>query len=308
MSKHEISLPRLHEDAALFRRALNFTAVQTGFPPILIEKDYFCTLVLAYLAQKNTGLVFKGGTCLAKILVGFYRLSEDLDFVIPVSFDASRKERRSGIAPAKNALSSLVSDIPVFEKSEGLTGANRSTQYVGVVKYQSQITAATEQISFEVSLREPLLTPAKQGPAKSIILNPVSNTPFVDEVPFSCISLQEAFAEKVRAALTRREVAIRDAYDLLYAKNKLNFDFNESAFLDLVMKKLTIPGNGPINVSPRRLEELTRQVDTRLKTVLRPEDFASFDIQAALSIVEELAAKLVTKNLDVNDGDSRGLK
>ena len=60
MSKRDAKLPLLHEDAPLFRRALNFTAVQTGFSPILIEKDYFCTVVLAYLSQKDTGLVFKG--------------------------------------------------------------------------------------------------------------------------------------------------------------------------------------------------------------------------------------------------------
>jgi predicted nucleotidyltransferase component of viral defense system len=38
--------------------------------------------------------IFKGGTCLNKIDVGFYRLSEDLDFSIPVNFAATRGERR----------------------------------------------------------------------------------------------------------------------------------------------------------------------------------------------------------------------
>jgi len=38
----------LHEDVVLFREAVNFTASRTGFSTRLIEKDYFCTVLLAY--------------------------------------------------------------------------------------------------------------------------------------------------------------------------------------------------------------------------------------------------------------------
>ena len=84
----------LHEDVPLFREAVNFTASKTGFNPRLIEKDYFCTVLLAYLSERGGGrLVFKGGTCMAKVHTGFYRLSEDLDFTIPLPVDANRKQR-----------------------------------------------------------------------------------------------------------------------------------------------------------------------------------------------------------------------
>src|SRR5207249_7626027 len=66
---------RLHdEDPALFREAVRFTAAQTGFVPRLIEKDYFCTVVLEYLSPSAAELVFRRGTCLAKIHAEFYRL------------------------------------------------------------------------------------------------------------------------------------------------------------------------------------------------------------------------------------------
>ena len=42
-----------HEDPLLFREAINFTATQTRFLPRLIEKDYFCTLLLNYLAAAD---------------------------------------------------------------------------------------------------------------------------------------------------------------------------------------------------------------------------------------------------------------
>ncbi len=92
MNKIELPFAGIHEDPDFFREALNFTAAETSFLPRLIEKDYFSTLLLKYLSIENT-LVFKGGTCLAKIHVGFYRLSEDIDFAISISVDSSRSER-----------------------------------------------------------------------------------------------------------------------------------------------------------------------------------------------------------------------
>ena len=41
----------LHEDEVLFCEAVNFTASRTGFNARLIEKDYFCSVLLAYLAD-----------------------------------------------------------------------------------------------------------------------------------------------------------------------------------------------------------------------------------------------------------------
>lgn len=80
MSKAESSVIDAHEDVELFRAAVQFTAAESGFVPRLIEKDYFCTVLLDYLSRSaGNGLVFKGGTCLAKVHSELYRLSEDLD-------------------------------------------------------------------------------------------------------------------------------------------------------------------------------------------------------------------------------------
>ena len=59
----------------------------------LIEKDDVCTIILEFLTAGHADLVFKGGTCLAKIYADFYRMSEDLDFVIPMPIDAPRSAR-----------------------------------------------------------------------------------------------------------------------------------------------------------------------------------------------------------------------
>jgi len=52
------------------------------FSQKLLEKDYHLTMILQKISEKKIkNLVFKGGTCLNKCYLGFYRLSEDLDFV-----------------------------------------------------------------------------------------------------------------------------------------------------------------------------------------------------------------------------------
>jgi hypothetical protein len=72
-----------HNNAEMFRDALALTREVTGFPPRLIEKDYYCTVALEYLAANDSGLVFKGGTCMAKIHADFdldraFRLVSDM--------------------------------------------------------------------------------------------------------------------------------------------------------------------------------------------------------------------------------------
>ncbi len=61
------------DDAELLLQAIELTARETRFNPRLIEKDYFCSVVLEYLAGSDADLTFKGGTSLAKIHGSFYR-------------------------------------------------------------------------------------------------------------------------------------------------------------------------------------------------------------------------------------------
>jgi predicted nucleotidyltransferase component of viral defense system len=281
---------RFHEDVALFREAVNFTVAQTGFASPLIEKDYFCTLLLEYLVEEaDHSVVFKGGTCLAKVIGDFYRLSEDLDFAISMPVDASRDQRRRRAAAVKNAVAGVTERLPVFAIQEPLRGANNSTQYIGAVGYSSPVSGQTETIKVEISLREPLLTPISDGLAKTILLDPISGKPLVPEVMVPCISKTEALAEKFRAALTRREVAIRDFYDLDYAVRKMGLKSQDAELVELVRQKLAVPGNDPVDVGQSRLADLRRQLETRLRPVLRQRDYEEFDLDRAIEIVVGMA-------------------
>ncbi len=214
MNKNNSEFTRLLNDADFFRTAVNFTAPRTAFAARLIEKDFFCSMLLEYLASSIDTLVFKGGTCLAKVYAEFCRLSEDLAFVISMPVDAKRAEHNKRAAALKSAVAETAHGLPGFRMVQLLTGANNSTQYIAVVGYRSLIGGQEDFIMVEVGLREPLLTSAQVGSARTILLNPVSDQPLMKPVMLPCISKIEAFAEKFRAAMTRREVAIRDFYDI----------------------------------------------------------------------------------------------
>jgi predicted nucleotidyltransferase component of viral defense system len=284
------SVVRVHEDPSLFREAVNFTTAETAFPARLIEKDYFCTGLLEYLSEASGGLVFKGGTCLAKVHADFYRLSEDLDFVVPMPVDAPRAERSKQAKPLKEAVEKLPKRLPEFHLVDPLKGANNSTQYIAVVGYSSLIRRQEETIKIEVGLREPLLTPVVKSPARTIMLDPVSSKSLVPPVSIRCISKTEAMAEKFRAALSRREAAIRDFFDIDYAVRMLGLRPRDAAFIKLVRQKLDVPGNDPVDVSRVRLKTLRQQLEPRLKPVLRAKDFAEFDLDRAFDIVADVAA------------------
>lgn len=290
MSELEPPPIQLHEDSDLFRESVNFTAAQTAFAARLIEKDYFCTVLLAYLTRAaGRDLVFKGGTCLAKVHAEMHRLSEDLDFTISLPVEASRTERSKRIGGVRGALAGLPKRLPNFGVVEPLKGANNSTQYVAVLDYASQLAQEKETIKIEVSLREPLLMPVITGSAQTLLLNPVNGKPWVPGVPVCCIAKTEAVAEKFRAALSRREVAIRDFYDIDHAIRKGGIRPEAIDLVEQVRKKLAVPGNEPVNVSAQRLKELRKQIEPQLKPVLREQDLVEFDLDRAFETVAEMA-------------------
>ena len=286
---------RLHEDIAFFRETVSFTAAQTRFAPRLIEKDYFCSVILRHLAVAAPRLIFRGGTCLAKVHLGFYRLSEDLDFLVSTPAEATRKERSQRAAESRAAIAAIPKQLPGLRIVTPLTGANQSRQYIAAIGYRSLLAERDEAINIEVGLREPLLTPAIVGEAKTLLLDPVSGSPCAPTVPVRCLAREEAMAEKLRAALTRREAAIRDFYDVDHAVRRMGFRVQDPALLELVTQKLAVPENEPVDVTANRLAALKSQVESQLKPVLRDADFAAFELGRAFAMVADVATALADR-------------
>ena len=282
----------IHEDADLFAEAINFTSATTGFAARLIEKDYFASVLLRHLCSGSADLVFKGGTCLSKVYWSFSRLSEDLDFSVAVPIDATRGQRRAAASSMKQAVGAIPTTLRAFRLEEALRGFNVSTQYVSVLSYESRIIEEAEKIKLEIGFREPLLLDAVALEARTLLLDPVDGEAMVPAFVVCAMAESEAYAEKVRAALTRREPAVRDFYDFDYAVQTGHLQPEAADFVALVRQKLAMPGNEGIDVSDTRREQLVRQLEAELRPVLRPADFEAFDFDRAFARVVAFAGRV----------------
>jgi predicted nucleotidyltransferase component of viral defense system len=56
-----------------------------GYNLKVLEKDFYLTGLLGWISTTLPDLSFKGGTCLNKIHFPYFRLSEDLDFSLPIT-------------------------------------------------------------------------------------------------------------------------------------------------------------------------------------------------------------------------------
>jgi len=282
-----------HDDLPRFRDALAFTAAETGFSARLIEKDYFCSLILHDLSGLfDQELVFKGGSCLSKVHAAFFRLSEDLDFCVSMRPDASRSERRHASLPFRDHVIGLPTRHAMFEMVEQIEGHNDSRQYNGGLAYRSAVTGEYEHIKVEVSLREENLSPPEFLPARTLLRDPHSSQPAFRVVMVRALQLAEAYAEKIRAALTRREPAIRDFFDIDHAVRDALFSHRDQGMLTLVSAKLAVAGNDAVDLSETKTLLLRGQIESQLRPVLRTVDFEAFDLQRVVAVLEDLLNNL----------------
>ncbi|MDF2867719.1 MAG: hypothetical protein K0S11_1189 [Gammaproteobacteria bacterium] len=80
----------------------------------VIEKDYYVTQLIHALSEvenEHFGLVFAGGTCLAKAHKIVKRMSEDIDFKIQFKTDKSGFSKTQFLKTLKNFRSYLISKL-----------------------------------------------------------------------------------------------------------------------------------------------------------------------------------------------------
>ena len=70
-------------------------------------------------------------------------------------------------------------------------------------------------------------------------------------------------------------------------------NFQNSDFIKLVQKKLSLPGVKLIEKSINKRKILSNQLDSQLKSVLKESDFNKFDLDKAISIVDDIHNKIV---------------
>ena len=293
MSNLNVKFKRIDLETDLFQEAINFTAQVSGFNPELIEKDYFCSLVLSFLYGQESTLIFKGGTALNKVHLGFYRLSEDLDFSISMSVDSTRSQRSRAMDSIKKLFSEIPKALPGLKISSALTGRNDSLQYIGGLHYSSRLNTEPGAIQLEIGLREPSLWPVEKRFANTLLLDPVSGTTIANSISVRVHSRIEAYAEKLRAALTRRDPAIRDFFDIYHAVQNSILELADLELAKLTQQKLAVPGNDFIGLTPERIIMLKAQLESELRPVLQDGIYQRFDFEKCLSMVRDFEKELM---------------
>lgn len=278
-----------HDNLDFFREAVLYTSRKTGFNEALIEKDYYCSLILLEIFKnKNTKLVFKGGTLLNKAYAGFYRLSEDLDFTLPTPLNSTRGQRSSSIKPYKESFKALEGSINNIQILIDLTGSNNSLQYNGELIYKSCFKGISGRILFEIGLREETLEKPIYNNLKTLITDPYSEKPILEDVSAKCLTLKEAYAEKLRATLTRKKLAVRDIYDMHHAVENKIIDIYDESFITLAVQKISSQKTLLIPQSKDLQTEMLKFLDLQLKPVLRSNDYDKFDFTKAWALLLKL--------------------
>ncbi len=237
--------------------------------------------------------MFKGGTLLNKVHVGFYRLSEDLDFSISIRADKSRNEKSALMQPIKKLISELEANFEGLSFESTFQGRNNSSQYNASLRYNSCLSDLEGTILFEIGLREEILVPPVTLNASTLVQDPFNNSFLIDPYPVQCLTRTEAYAEKLRAAFTRKQPAIRDLFDLDYAIRHKIININDKEFQELAKVKLIKPELLEINLSDSKKQILKSQLESQLRPVLREGDYKQFDFEKAWSDLKLIGDKFI---------------
>lgn len=275
-----------------FQLAIQQTAQRTGFIPDLIEKDYYCSLILkAIFSNSSHTLVFKGGTLLNKVHVGFYRLSEDLDFSVSITEDIGRNTKSTLMKPIKKILDDLINQIDGLSFRDPFKGHNSSSQYNACFEYESVFSGNKDTILLDIGLREEILISPATLNAQTLVTDPITGNLLIEPYSVQCLTKTEAYAEKLRAALTRTKPAIRDIFDLDYALRNQIINFEDKQLQELARIKLTKPEPLEINLSETKKQILQSQLEAQLRPVLREGDYKQFDFEKAWNDLERIGEK-----------------
>ena len=268
-------------DKEKFKDIISTIARKMRFRPVIVEKDYYLTVILNNIEKLlSDKIVFKGGTLLNKAHLNYHRLSEDLDFTfhVPVT---TRSQRSKAITPIRESMPGFLKALQLAsDKPEG-EGFDNSRQYVFKAKYPSVLTAKEDIIKIEISLRQSPIEKPVNTEIKHFYQDPFTGEDLFPHGAVLSLSLKEAVAEKLKAAISRKDVAIRDYYDLWHIA-EFGFDFHDNKFIKLFKRKIVDEGyegdyRKDFGLSPDKLSTLRRQVDTDLMPVIRASE--SFDLE-----------------------------
>lgn len=272
---------KLHLDKDAFQALLSVIGERTGIREDIIEKDYYLTMLLQELAEKQGVLpaYFKGGTALYKALGEMIRFSEDIDLTVEAK-NCSASQGKKRLETAANGYRSLPrtqdkareenrkgSITSVYEYEPIVTvDAQDVLQRFGYVKVEA--TSFTISEPYEAMMIAPLLYEKATAEEQQILRDSFDVQPF----PVNTIRLERIFADKILAAE-------------FYYQRELYFDVAKHLF-DLT-KMMEMPKIQRLIASPeifvQMLSYKREEEKLRIGSDLAEKPFSEFALFDALS-------------------------
>ena len=291
----------------------------------LIEKDLILHRLLVELSSNKyffENFAFKGGTCLMKCYIDYYRFSEDLDFTF---IDQKRFSNKTKGQIGKT-LSKEIDDVAKLLKSTAdkigvdfkLNKNNKkyfefggSKRFVTfklwyVPEGQEEETFVKIQINFIEQLEFPIKEKNTNniffGKFKSLELAFLlpENSEWILKIPkLKCYDIREVLIEKVRAILTRKGVKARDFIDVYMIEKKENLDVRD--FKKQIIDKITAMlkfEKYRLNLGKKDTLIFQKGEEERVMLTSLPKDFDSF-LKRFNSFLEEIKKEADSKNSKV---------
>lgn len=271
------------------------------FPAGLIEKDYHLIRILHKVSEKQINdLVFKGGTCLNKCYLDFYRLSEDLDFVYNKDVKGlSKTQIRKILGQLKREFFKILDDLGLrtnkkLGKGWKMLTSKIQPKIIGleiITGYNSLIDNSFQTIKVEISFRRKLIKPTKRKIIKHKFIDVLGEPVLKKDIEIEVIDLVENFAEKFRALVTRKRFAVRDIYDIYFIlKNEILAIDKE--IIDLILMKI----NETKQFTKKDLIEFIENLNSKISELDEKE--ISAVIKSDEKIDAQRMAQLITKKFD----------
>jgi len=239
-------------------------ALETGYSPHAIEKDWWVTVALKALFKTSCAdyLVFKGGTSLSKCWNLIERFSEDIDLAISHEFfgitNTSSKNQREKLRKASSKfiqekligeLDEILKQYEIFDYTIELepTESSDKDPRVLIIKYSSlypENPYLHNWVKIEISCRS-LREPFDPVKIRSIIADNYPNEKFTDDYfVVNTVSPKRTFLEKafllheaLQKGRTHSYRMTRHLYDL---HKLMDTKFAEEALADLDLYKTIV--------------------------------------------------------------------
>jgi predicted nucleotidyltransferase component of viral defense system len=203
-----------------------------------IEKDLILHRILLELSnipEFSENYAFKGGTCLIKCYLGYYRFSEDLDFTYlhqrefeGKSMNQMRKLISNKISKVAELLEKIAKLLDLRFKADKqdkehfqFGGSNAFVTFK--LWYKSSESERENFIKVQINYIEKLNYAVKELKANSLITKNFEKefsslfpeeSKFLKPIKIRAYDIKEVLIEKIRAVLTRRGVKARDFIDI----------------------------------------------------------------------------------------------